>query len=99
VATGKSCFTLSKEIDNLKKTWQKMKRSCAKAHSNWRWTEKIDLIFGDDPAIELNDIAEVGNGGPKKKANWKTQLVAIEKDGVDVLKDMACSQVKKNYNF
>ncbi|EFX81159.1 hypothetical protein DAPPUDRAFT_317890 [Daphnia pulex] len=99
VATGKSCFQLSKKIDNLKKTWRKMKRPFAKANSNWRWTEKMDLIFGDDPAIELNDVAEVGDGGPKKKApavknssNWKTQLVAIEKERVDVLKDIARSQ-------
>jgi len=28
----------------------------------------MDLIFRDDPAIEFNDVAEVGDGGPKKKA-------------------------------
>jgi hypothetical protein len=102
VATGKSCFQLSKKIDNLKKNLRKMKRPCAKANSNWRWTKKINLIFGDDPAIELNDVAKVGDGGPIKKApavnnssNWKTELVAIEKERVDVLKDIARSQVKK----
>jgi hypothetical protein len=38
----------------------------------------MDLIFGDDPAIEFKHVAEVGDGAPKKRAtssnnssNWK----------------------------
>jgi len=57
-------------------------------------------------AIEFNDVAEFGDCGCKKKApavnnssNWKTQLVAIGKERVDVLKDIARSQVKKTATF
>jgi hypothetical protein len=83
-----------------------MKRPGVKASQQWKWTEKMDLIFGDDPAIELKHVAEVGDGGPKKTAtsstnssNWKTQLISIEKERVDVLKDIARSQVKKTETF
>jgi hypothetical protein len=53
----------------------------------------MDLIFGDGPAIKLKHVAEVGDGGPKKRAtsstnssNWNKQLISIEKERVDVLK-------------
>ncbi|EFX78788.1 hypothetical protein DAPPUDRAFT_320016 [Daphnia pulex] len=66
----------------------------------------MDLIFGDDPAIELKHVAGVGDRGPKETAtsstnpsNWKTQLISIEKEKVDVLKDIARSQVKKTETF
>ena len=104
MATGKLPVQLSKKMDNLKKTWRRMKRPGVMANSNWRWTEKMDQLFWDDPFIELKNVAEVGDGGGGKKkssrsSNWKTDLVAIEKERVDVLKDIACSQVKKTVTF
>jgi hypothetical protein len=54
-------------------------------------------------AIEFNDVVEVGDCGSKKKApavnnysNWKTQLVAIEKERVDVLRDIGIKDKDKH---
>jgi hypothetical protein len=32
----------------------------------------MDVIFGDDPAIELKHVAEVGDSGPKETATSST---------------------------
>lgn len=54
----------------------------------------------------MKHVAEVGNGGPKKtvtgstnSSNWKIQLITNEKERVDILNDIALTQVKKTEIF
>jgi hypothetical protein len=54
-----------------------MKRPGTEASLQWKWTKKIYLIFGDDPAIELKHFAEVGDGGSIRKRLPAAQIRLI----------------------
>ena len=54
-----------------------MKRPGVKASQQWKWTEKMDLIFGDDPSIELKHFAEVCDGGSIRKRIPAAQIRLI----------------------
>ncbi|KZS10509.1 Uncharacterized protein APZ42_025006 [Daphnia magna] len=97
---------LSKKIFNLKHTWRLIKRPGADSKA-WRWTDRINEIFGEDATMKLLHIAEVNDGGGKKKPtprldnstqkkiDWKAEIFDIEKERVEVLKEIASGQAKK----
>jgi hypothetical protein len=102
---GRSVATLSKKIANMKKTYRLLKRPGA-VSKEWKWFQRMEEIFGDDPAVKLDHVAEVNDKGPKGKKieepkkkqgekNWRRELLDIEKERVDVLKSIADSQKKK----
>jgi hypothetical protein len=103
---GRSVATLSKKIANMKKTYRLLKRPGA-VSKGWKWFQRMEDIFGDDPAVELDHVAEVNDKGPKGKKivepkkkqgeqNWRRELLDIEKERVDALKSIADSQKKNN---
>jgi hypothetical protein len=70
----------------------------------------MEEIFGDDPAVELDHVAEVNDKGPKARKSvgaekkqgdkhWRRELINIEKERVEALKSIADSQLKKNNTF
>ncbi|KAI9559464.1 hypothetical protein GHT06_013455 [Daphnia sinensis] len=101
----KNSPTAFKEINSLKRTWRLLKRPGADS-KGWRWTEKMNEIFGSDPTIQLLHVAEVNDGGSAQesrsmsenstrgKIGWVMEMVNIEKERVQVLKEMAPGQEK-----
>ncbi|KAK4025056.1 hypothetical protein OUZ56_010561 [Daphnia magna] len=110
VALGRTPAQLSKKIYNLKRTWRLMRRPGADSKA-WRWTDRMNEIFGEDATIKLLHVAEVNDGGGKeklpphvdnsarKKIDWKADILVIEKERVEVLKEMVSGQAQKNAIF
>ncbi|KZS00514.1 Uncharacterized protein APZ42_003157 [Daphnia magna] len=71
----------------------------------------MNEIFGEDATIKLLHVAEVNDGGGKeklpphvdnsarKKIDWKADILVIEKERVEVLKEMVSGQAQKNAIF
>ena len=91
----------------MKKTYRLLKRPGA-VSKGWKWFQRMEEIFGDDPVVELDHVAEVKDKGPKGKKivepkkkqgerNWRRELLDIEKErALNALKSIAESQKKNN---
>jgi hypothetical protein len=62
----KSIASFSKKIANMKRTYRLLKRPVA-VSKGWKWFQRIEDIFGDDPAVELDHVSEMNYNGSKEK--------------------------------
>ena len=101
-----------KKIANMKRAYRLFKRPGASS-KGWKWFNITDEIFGNDPTVQLDHVADVDDGGPKVKKSadhkvkpkvksekhWRREIIDIEKEWVEAFKSIAESQHKKNNTF